>query len=72
MEFKTNIDPGREEEKKTVVFSGSYDDIPENRAVEIPEGIVEIAENAFREFEHLEEISLPKSLRVLGPAAFSG
>ena len=72
MEFKTNLDPGRDGEEKTVVFAGSYEDIPENRSVKIPEGIVEISENAFREFENLEEVSLPKSLRIIGPAAFSG
>ena len=53
------------EEELKVVFSGSYEDTPENRVVVIEEGIEEIAENAFRDFEHLEEIILPRSLKIL-------
>ena len=50
MKFKFN--PEREEEikeeiLKKVVFSGCYEDTEENSSVTVPEGIEEIAENAF-------------------------
>ena len=55
----------------TAVFAGSYEDVEENRVIEIPEGIVEIAENAFRDFENLESVRLPRSLRRISACAFS-
>ena len=61
----------KKEEKLTVVFSGSYEDSEENSEITVEEGIVEIAENAFRGFKHLRKIRLPKSLRVISAAAFS-
>ena len=56
----------------TVVFSGRYGDSAENREITIPDGILEIAENAFRDFENLEVIRLPKSLKKISACAFSG
>ena len=44
--FNKNL-PLTDEGESKVIFSGSYEDIPENRVVRIPEGIEEIAENAF-------------------------
>ena len=58
--------------EELVIFSGSFEDIPENRSITIPEGFEEIGENAFRDFENLEEISLPKSLKRISACAFSG
>ena len=42
-----------------VVFSGQYEDSAENSRIEIPEGIIEIAENAFRDFENIERVDIP-------------
>ena len=55
----------------TVVFSGRYEDSAENREITIPDGILEIAENAFRDFENLEVIKLPKSIKKISACAFS-
>ena len=72
MDFKTNIDPTTGEDKPlAVVFSGSFEDTPDVASLTIEEGIEEIAENAFREFEHLTEIYLPKSLKKISACAFS-
>ena len=68
MDFKfTNPSPleDKKDEEITVVFSGSYEDSPENEVIYIKEGIVEIADNAFRGFKHLREIHFPKSLRLI-------
>ena len=62
----------KDNEEIKVVFRGSYEDTPENKSVTIEEGIVEIAENAFRDFEHLEEIIFPSTLEILSACAFSG
>ena len=66
MDFKftdPKISEEKKEEKLTVVFSGSYEDTEENSEIYIEEGIVEIAENAFRNFKCLRSIHFPKSLR---------
>ena len=56
----------------TVVYRGSYEDTPENKSILIASGIAEIAENAFRDFENLEEVTIPPSVRKIGACAFSG
>jgi putative DeoR family transcriptional regulator (stage III sporulation protein D) len=58
--------------EELVIFSGSFEDIPENKDIIIPEGFEEIGENAFRDFENLETITLPKSLKKISACAFSG
>ena len=55
-----------------VVFSGQYEDCAENSRVVIPEGIEEVAENAFRGYSYLKEISLPRSLKKISACAFAG
>ena len=63
------------EEKKIeeiIVFSGQYEDCEENSRIVIPEGIEEIAENAFRGFTHLVEVELPRSLKRISACAFGG
>ena len=73
MRFDFEYDPEKAAKiAEITVFRGSYDDVPSNKIVKIPEGIVEIAENAFRDFENLEEVEFPRSLRRIGASAFSG
>ena len=55
-----------------VVFSGQYEDNPALRELSIAEGVLEICENAFRDFEYLEKVTLPKSLKQISACAFSG
>ena len=59
----------KKDEEIKVVFRGSYEDTPDNKCVTIEDGIVEIAENAFRDFEHLEEVIFPPSLEILSACA---
>ena len=68
----SNIKITPEDGALTVVFSGSYEDTPENADITIAEGIVEIAENAFRDFVNLRTVRLPKSLKRISACAFSG
>ena len=49
--------PEREEIK--TVLAGDYSDEVGTRVVKIEDGTEEIGENAFRAFEHLEEIFIP-------------
>ena len=73
--MRYNFDPTEENIKataETVVFAGSYEDVAENADLVIPEGVLEIAENAFRDFEHLKSVKLPKSLAKISASAFSG
>ena len=58
--------------EELVIFSGSFEDIPENKNITVPDGFEEIGENAFRDFENLESIILPKSLKKISACAFSG
>ena len=58
-----NFDELREKLDSTVVYAGSYEDTPENADIVIEEGIEEIAECAFRDFENLRSVTLPASLR---------
>ena len=61
-----------ENEKKIeelVVFSGQCEDCSENSRVVIPEGILEIGENAFRDFSCLTEVVLPRSLKKISACA---
>ncbi len=46
--------------------------IGKDKHVEIPEGVVEILENAFSPHAPVEEIVCPKSLRMIGMKAFLG
>ena len=55
-----------------VVFSGQYEDSEENSRIVISEGIEEIAENAFRDFDCLREVVLPRSLKRISACAFAG
>ena len=70
--FTDKQDPTAPEEKIAVVFSGSYEDTPENAEIWIEEGIVEIAENAFRDFQNLRAIHFPKRLKIVSACAFAG
>ena len=79
MDFKftdpTLMDKNKEEKKEEeikVVYSGCYEDTPENAEIFIEEGIEEIAENTFRDFKNLKKIHFPKSLKTVSAAAFLG
>ena len=58
--------------EEIMIFSGQYEDCAENANLVIPEGIEEIGENAFRDFENIETVKLPKSLKRISACAFSG
>ena len=72
MDFKFTDPNASPEQPIKVVFSGSYEDTPDIKELFIEEGIEEIAENAFRDFENLEIIHFPKSLRQISACAFAG
>ena len=61
----------RELVDERVVYRGKYDEDISGELV-IPEGIEEIAENAFRGFGSLARVVLPKSLKRISACAFSG
>jgi len=67
MEFS----PVKDGENK-VIYRGFYEDTEETRELVIPEGYEEIAENAFRDFEFIRSVRLPRSLKKIGASAFSG
>ena len=54
------------------VFDGLYTDSAEIAELTVPEGVVEICENAFRGFTHLRSVTLPRTLLRIGACAFSG
>ena len=57
-------------EENKVIYRGFYEDGDTMRVVRVQEGIEEIAENAFRDLEALEEVYLPKSLKRISACAF--
>ena len=59
-------------EKVKVVISGDFRDEVGTHVVKIEDGIEEIGENAFRDFENLEELFIPSSVKRIRAAAFSG
>ena len=60
------------DEENKVLDRGFYSDGDDMRAVRVEEGMVEIAENAFRDCEALEEVYLPRSLTKISACAFAG
>ena len=63
MDFKftekgAEIAPENKIDLSRVVFSGQYEDTPELKELVISEGVEEICENAFRDFQHLEKVTL--------------
>ena len=60
------------EDELRIVYRGMYEDTPENSTVTVEEGMLEITENAFRDFEHLETVRLPRSVKKISAAAFAG
>ena len=50
------------------IVVGFYDEFIEN--IVIPEGVTEIANNAFRKYYGLKTISLPTTLQIIGDEAF--
>ena len=72
--MRYDFNPTEENIKQTaeaVVFSGSFEDTPDIAALEIGEGVLEIAEYAFRDFENIQTVKLPKSLKKISASAFS-
>ena len=57
---------------ENIIFSGRYEDTEAIKCLVIPEGIVEICDNAFRDFVHLETVELPSTLKKISACAFSG
>ena len=66
------MDKNEKKIEELIVFSGQYEDCADNSRVVIPEGIEEIAENAFRGYSQLKEIVLPRSLKKISACAFAG
>ena len=59
-------------EENTVIFAGFYEDSGEIENLVIPEGMVEIGENAFRGFASIRSVTLPKSMKRISACAFAG
>ncbi len=73
--------------ERTVKENGQFErllfDLPKNdygykytgniqvKKIKIPEGVTELAENLFKGFQNLEEVVLPKSLKIINDNAFS-
>ena len=67
MDFLKN----EKDEESKVVYAGSFEDTEAIRHLSIEEGILEIGENAFRGFSHLESVELPLSLKKISACAFA-
>ena len=59
-------------EENTVIYAGFYEDSGEIENLIIPEGMVEIGENAFRGFTSIKSVTLPKSMKRISACAFAG
>ena len=46
-------------ENDKLVYAGLYENSPDLTSVTIEDGMVEICENAFRDFTYLEEVTIP-------------
>ena len=77
MDFKFTENPMNSDAEKgidlsRVVFSGQYEDTPAIRELVIEDGVEEICENAFRDFECIEKVVFPRSLKQISACAFAG
>ena len=61
-----------EGEQLKCLYRGDIEDTAENKHITVEDGIVEIGESAFRDFVHLESITLPDSVEIINACAFSG
>ena len=76
-EFPLDMEKINADKKRGIVFSANnrsllrYPTGLPDKSYTVPDGITSLDQNAFFAAQHLTEVTLPKSLRYIGPGAFS-